>query len=50
MISGAVSHSIQTLGELRNRNIPLFTLTNWPAETFAPQPARFDFLAWDKRS
>jgi 2-haloacid dehalogenase len=26
--------------------VPLYALTNWSRETFASQPARFDFLSW----
>jgi 2-haloacid dehalogenase len=46
MIAGPIEGSVAILSDLRQRNVPLFALTNWSAETFAPQQERFDFLAW----
>ncbi len=46
MIAGPIEGSVAILGDLRRRNVPLYALTNWSAETFAPQLKRFDFLAW----
>ena len=38
--------SIQILHELRQRNIPLYALSNWGAETFEVARDRFSFLGW----
>lgn len=46
MIPGAIEGTLRILEELRARDVPLYALTNWSAETFAPQPARFPFLSW----
>jgi 2-haloacid dehalogenase len=46
MIMGAIEGTVAILGELRDRGVPLYALTNWSAETFAGQPARFPFLGW----
>ena len=46
MIPGAIAGTVAILDELRRRQVPLYALTNWSAEMFALQPARFDFLGW----
>ena len=46
MIPGAIEGTVAILGELRCRRVPLYALTNWSAETFVRQPARFPFLDW----
>jgi len=46
MIPRAIDGTVAILDELRQRQVRLYALTNWSAETFAPQPARFEFLAW----
>jgi 2-haloacid dehalogenase len=46
MIAGPIEGTLAILSDLRQRNVPLYALTNWSAETFAPQAERFDFLAW----
>lgn len=46
MIPGPIEGTLNILEELRDRDVPLYALTNWSAETFAPQPARFPFLSW----
>lgn len=45
MIAGAIEGTVGVLEELRARGTPLYALTNWSAETFAPQRDRFPFLA-----
>lgn len=45
MIPGAIEGTVEILGELKRRGTPLYALTNWSAETFPPQRARFPFLA-----
>jgi 2-haloacid dehalogenase len=46
MIPGAITGTVAVLEDLRGRGVPLYALTNWSAEKFALQPARFDFLGW----
>ena len=46
MIPRAIDGTVAILDELRQRGVRLYALTNWSAETFASQPARFDFLGW----
>jgi 2-haloacid dehalogenase len=46
MIPGSITGTVDILDELRQRKVPLYALTNWSHETFALQPARFDFLSW----
>jgi 2-haloacid dehalogenase len=46
MIPGAIDGTVAILEELKQRAVPLYALTNWSAETFAGQPARFGFLDW----
>ncbi|HYZ24250.1 MAG TPA: HAD family phosphatase [Rhodopila sp.] len=46
MISGPITGTVEILRELRSRGTPLYALTNWSAETFVTQPARFEFLGW----
>jgi 2-haloacid dehalogenase len=44
MIAGAIDGTVAVLEELKSRGAPLYALTNWSAETFAPQRGRFAFL------
>jgi 2-haloacid dehalogenase len=37
---------VQILRELRERDFPLYALTNWSADTFHHAQARFEFLTW----
>jgi 2-haloacid dehalogenase len=46
MIPGAIEGSVEILGELKARGVPVYAITNWSAETFPPQRARFPFLDW----
>jgi 2-haloacid dehalogenase len=46
MIPRAIAGTVAILTELRDRRVPLYALTNFSAETFAGQPARFPFLDW----
>lgn len=46
MLAGAIDGTVEILGELRARGVPLYALTNWSAETFPIAKRRFDFLAW----
>jgi 2-haloacid dehalogenase len=46
MIPGAVQGSVDILADLKRAGVPRYALTNWSAETFAPQRHRFEFLSW----
>jgi 2-haloacid dehalogenase len=46
MMSGPIAGSVEILGELRARGVPLYGLTNWSAETYPLALERFDFLTW----
>lgn len=46
MIPGALDEVVGILEELRRRGVPLYAVSNWSAETFLSQPARFPFLGW----
>ena len=46
MIGGAIHGSVEILDELRQRHVPIFALSNWPAESFHLARQRFDFLGW----
>lgn len=46
MVGGPISGTVEILGELRAREVPLYALSNWSAETFPAARRRFDFLQW----
>ncbi len=46
MIPGAIEGAVEVLAELKRRDVPVYAITNWSAETFPPQRTRFPFLAW----
>src|SRR5512137_566174 len=46
MIPGAIEGTVELLAELRTRDVPLYALSNWSAETFPTQRPRFAFLDW----
>jgi 2-haloacid dehalogenase len=46
MIAGPIAGSVEILAELRDRDLPLYGLTNWSAETYPPARERFGFLSW----
>ncbi len=46
MLKGPIEGSVALLGELRDRGVRLFALTNWSAEKFPVGRARFDFFDW----
>lgn len=43
---GPIAGTVEILAELRQRQVPLYALTNWSAETFPIGRRRFDFFAW----
>lgn len=46
MVGGPMEASIEVLAELRHREVPLYGLTNWSAETYPYVEGRYDFLDW----
>jgi 2-haloacid dehalogenase len=46
MIAGPIEGAVEILEELKSRGVPLYAISNWSAETFPPQLARFPFLLW----
>lgn len=41
-----IQDSVELLGELREREVPLYALSNWGAETFEATRGLFPFLGW----
>jgi len=46
MLGGAIEGSVAILSELRARNVLLYALSNWSAETFPVAWRLFPFLSW----
>jgi 2-haloacid dehalogenase len=46
MMAGTIEKTVDILAQLRAKNIPLYALTNFSAETFPIAERRFDFLTW----
>ena len=46
MMAGAIDGAVEILAELRERDTPLYGLTNFSAETYPPAFERFGFLRW----
>jgi 2-haloacid dehalogenase len=46
MIPGAIDGAVDVLAQLKRRAVPLYAISNWSAETFPSQRARFSFLDW----
>ncbi|HJU14962.1 MAG TPA: HAD family phosphatase [Stellaceae bacterium] len=46
MIAGAIEGTVAILSELRAREVPLYFLSNYSAETYPLVRARYDFLSW----
>jgi 2-haloacid dehalogenase len=45
-IVGPIDGAVEVLSEVKQRDVPLYAITNWSAETFPPQLSRFPFLSW----
>jgi 2-haloacid dehalogenase len=45
MIPGAIDGTVDIVRALKRSRVPVYALTNWSAETFPSQRARFDFLS-----
>ena len=46
MVPGPIEETVEILAELRQRQIPLYALTNWSHETFPIARPRFPFFEW----
>jgi 2-haloacid dehalogenase len=46
MIAGPIAGTVDILAELREREVPIYALSNWSAETFPFAQRRFEFLQW----
>src|SRR5215472_5570861 len=46
MLGGGIEGSVAILSELRAKQVRLFALSNWSAETFPFAQRRFEFLRW----
>ena len=46
MVPGAIGGTVALLAELKGREMPIYAISNWSAETFPPLAQRFEFLSW----
>jgi 2-haloacid dehalogenase len=46
MMAGPIEGTVDILSELRARDVPIYALSNWSAETFPFARKRFEFLQW----
>ena len=46
MVPGAIDGTVEILAELKERQTPLYALTNWSHETFPIARPRFPFFDW----
>ena len=46
MLGGPLEDTVEILAELKNKQVPLFILSNWSAETYPKAEAIYDFLNW----
>ncbi len=46
MLGGPIEGTVAILAELRARQVPLYGLTNWSAETYPLALELYDFLGW----
>src|SRR5205809_2898593 len=46
MVPGPIDGTVEVLAELKRRDVPLYAITNWSAETYPLCQNRFDFLSW----
>jgi 2-haloacid dehalogenase len=49
MMAGPIDGTVNILAELRDREVPIYALSNWSAETFPFARKRFEFLKWFRR-
>jgi 2-haloacid dehalogenase len=46
MVPGAIEGTVAVLAELKQRDVPIYAITNWSSETFPAMQRRFAFLDW----
>ena len=46
MLGGPIEESVKILSELKEKELLLYILSNWSAETYPIAEERFDFLSW----
>ena len=46
MMAGPIAGTVDILAELQEREVPVYALSNWSAETFPFAQRRFEFLQW----
>ena len=46
MLGGPLDDTVAILAELKKKQVPLFILSNWSAETYPKAEAIYDFLFW----
>ncbi len=46
MLGGPLADTVDVLKGLKQRKVPLFALSNWPAETFPAAQPPYEFLDW----
>jgi 2-haloacid dehalogenase len=46
MMAGPIPGTVDILAKLRDREVPIYALSNWSAETFPFAQKRFEFLQW----
>ena len=46
MLGGPLDDTVEILAELKKKQVPLFILSNWSAETYPIAEAIYDFLHW----
>ncbi|HBR59176.1 MAG TPA: HAD family hydrolase, partial [Deltaproteobacteria bacterium] len=46
MLGGPLDDTVEILAELKKKQVPLFILSNWSAETYPKAEAIYDFLHW----
>src|SRR5262249_40917257 len=46
MMPGPIAGSVEILADLKSSGVPLYSLTNFSAETYPPTFERFEFLRW----
>jgi len=46
MLGGPLNDTVAILAELKKKQVPLFILSNWSAETYPKAEAIYDFLHW----
>src|SRR5215472_17214447 len=46
MMPGPIAGTVDILAELRERDVPIYALSNWSAETFPLAERKFELLKW----